>query len=35
MLPRFAKLSHYSEFLLLIALVGNLAFYVSIISRFA
>jgi hypothetical protein len=35
MLSRFAKLSHYPEFLLLIALIGNIAFYVSIISASA
>jgi hypothetical protein len=31
MLTRFAE-SHYPEFMLLIALIGNIAFYVSIIS---
>jgi hypothetical protein len=35
MLSRFANLSHYPEFLLLIALIGNIAFYVSIISASA
>jgi hypothetical protein len=35
MLTRFARLSHYPEFLLLIALVGNIAFYISMISAFA
>jgi hypothetical protein len=32
---RFAKLSRQPEFLLLLALVGNLAFYVSIAAKFA
>jgi hypothetical protein len=35
MLTRLAGLSHYPEFLLLIALVGNTAFYVWIISASA
>jgi hypothetical protein len=35
MLLSSAKLSHYPEFLLLIALIGNIAFNVSIISASA
>jgi hypothetical protein len=35
MLSRFANLSHYPEFLLLTALLSNIAFYVSIISASA
>ena len=35
MQTRLAKLSRHPEFLLLVALVGNIAFYISIAARFA
>jgi hypothetical protein len=35
MLTRLAKLSHHAEFLLLIVLVGNVAFNVAVASAFA
>jgi hypothetical protein len=35
MLTSFAKLSRHPEFLLLIALVGNIVFYVSLASVYA